>query len=517
MTQELQIKELEKELLESRKENELLKEKLEKNDSSDLLDLYQYRTLVHSSPSMFTLLKGKDLIIEVANDPILKYWNKTRDIIGKPIIEAHSGIKEQGLEDLLLEVYENGKARRGYEVPIYIYRDNERALNYFNFIFQPQRDQKGKIYGVAVIAHEVTTEAQLHKELKKSEGLYRSIADFMPHKISITDKNGYSYYYNKSWLDYTGYSLEEILEKRVRGLVHPDDLEIIQTKAEYSLKTGESFEMECRFKDKNKEYRWHLCQIASIKDAEGNVDYWITSSIEIQKMKEEERRKEDFLKLVSHELKTPVTSIKGYVQLLQSILRADTEDSARVKPYLNRIEGQVERLIRLISEMLDLSRIEQNEMELQVEDFLLNEVVEEIIDDFSYTHEGLKVELKHLCECKVSADKDRIGQVLVNFMTNAIKYSADDKRIEIRVFHPDEEHVAVGIRDFGIGISEKDKKLIFNRFFRVPSQNEETYSGFGIGLYLSKQIIERHDGDIIVNSELGKGSEFIFTLPLHQT
>ncbi|AVR46390.1 hypothetical protein C7S20_14575 [Christiangramia fulva] len=513
MTEELRIKELEKELSKSHRENEYLKEQLDKGDA---FELHQYKTLVHSSPSMITLLKGEDLIIEVANDAVLNFWNKSRDIIGKPLVEAHPDIKEQGLENLLLEVYEKGEARRGYEMPVYISRESGRELLYFNFIYQPQRDQNGKIYGVAVIAHEVSSQAVLHKELKKSEDLYRSISDFMPHKISISDKNGNSYYYNQSWLDYTGRSLDELIEKEPGKMLHHQDWQNIQEIAEKSLKSGRPFEVECRIKDKNKEYKWHLCQIAPLKDQEGNVEYWISSAIEIQKMKEEEKRKEDFLKLVSHELKTPVTSIKGYIQLLQSMLGEETEENKVVKPYLNRIEGQIERLIRLISEMLDLSRIEQNEMELKLEKFLLNDLVEEIIEDFSYTNKNLRVELNHYCECNVSADKDRIGQVIVNLITNAIKYSGDDKRIEVRVFHPDRNHVGVGVKDFGIGISDKDKKLVFNRFFRVPSQNEETYSGFGIGLYLSKQIIHRHHGEIFVNSEPGKGSEFIFTLPLEQ-
>jgi two-component system CheB/CheR fusion protein len=117
--------------------------------------------------------------------------------------------------------------------------------------------------------------------------------------------------------------------------------------------------------------------------------------------------------------------------------------------------------------------------------------------------------------CKVNADRDRIGQVLINFITNAIKYSPDDQNIEIKVFQTNDTTVSVSVKDHGIGIEEQDQQNIFKRFYRVTGKNEETFSGFGIGLYLAKEIIERHDGQVSVKSKKGEGSTFIFTLPVH--
>lgn len=175
----------------------------------------------------------------------------------------------------------------------------------------------------------------------------------------------------------------------------------------------------------------------------------------------------------------------------------------------------MEKLIVLISEMLDLSRIEQNELELRKEEFSLNELVENIIEDISYIHKDIQIEMEHLCECKVVADKDRIGQVIINLINNALKYSPELKRVNVKIFNREENNVAVSVRDFGIGIEKKDLKKIFNRFYRVSSKNEKTYADFGIGLYLSSEIIERHKGEIFVESKIGEGSEFTFTLPLN--
>lgn len=201
---------------------------------------------------------------------------------------------------------------------------------------------------------------------------------------------------------------------------------------------------------------------------------------------------------------------------MQTIIESESKSSESFRPYLGRIAAQVERLIRLISEILDLSRIEQNEFELKKEEFLLNDLINEVTEDLSFTYNDIHLFVEHSEDCYVTGDRDRIGQVITNFITNAMKYSENEKRIEVKVYENEEDMAAVSVKDFGIGISEKDKKLIFNRFFRVPGKNEDTYSGFGIGLYLSQQIVERHNGEIIVNSELGQGSEFIFTLPINE-
>ena len=284
------------------------------------------------------------------------------------------------------------------------------------------------------------------------------------------------------------------------------------------LTHGHDLDKEIRLRNKKGEYKWHICRATGIKDEEGKITSWISSCTEIQKIKEEEQRKEDFLKLVSHELKTPVTSIKGYVQLLLSVLpkkALEDEKLLPVKPYLHRIETQVERLIRLISEMLDLSRIEQRELQLKREKFNLNQQVEYIIEDITYSNKDVQIELEHQCQCDVYADKDRIGQVIINFVTNALKYSPDNNKVQIKVFHEQEDNVAVSVKDFGIGIAEEEQDKIFKSFYRIAGNKDDTYAGFGIGLYLSSEIIKRHNGKIFVKSELGEGSEFTFIIPLN--
>lgn len=163
--------------------------------------------------------------------------------------------------------------------------------------------------------------------------------------------------------------------------------------------------------------------------------------------------------------------------------------------------------------MLDLSRIEENKLELKKEVFSLNEFVEETVQDIHRTETEHRILIHHQLRFEVKADKDRIGQVIINLVTNAIKYSPENKEVEVRIFEAEDQRAGVSVKDKGIGIAEEDQKEIFKRFHRVAGKNEETYAGLGIGLFLAHEIAERHQGAIEVQSELGKGSVFTFELP----
>ncbi len=473
--------------------------------------------MIYSSSSLIAILEGEDFILTVAIDAILDQLGRGQEIIGKPHLDAVPELEEQGLGDLMREVYRTGKPYYAHEMPVHLIRNGKRELSYYNFVYQPQRDVKGNIVGVAAIATDVTKQAGLNKEIRESEARYRQISDLVPDMITNATADGEVFYYNKVWTDLTGWSMETIKERGWGELMYPEELPTVKQNWMSAVKTGSDFEMEMRILDRHGDYIWHISRAIPVRDETGKISMWMGASTKIQKLKNEEKRKEDFLKMVSHELKTPITSIKGYTQLLLSMMGDDTEiqwKSLPIKPSLERIDNQINRLTRLISEMLDLNRIEDSQLHLQRETFNLNELVKNTIQDLEYADKQSNIVLLKEADCQVNADKDRIGQVLINFITNAIKYSPEDKNIEIQVFPTDDDRVSVSVRDHGIGIEKKDQQSIFKRFYRVSGKNEETYAGFGIGLYLAKEIIGRHDGVIRVKSKKGEGSEFIFTLPI---
>jgi Signal transduction histidine kinase len=179
---------------------------------------------------------------------------------------------------------------------------------------------------------------------------------------------------------------------------------------------------------------------------------------------------------------------------------------------LSTIDKQIVKLNRLMSELLDLSRIDTGKLELNMQNFNLNHLVAETVEDVQQTTKH-QIHIQNNADCRVFGDKDRIAQAMLNILTNAIKYSPNMNSIDVNIFQPGENAVSVSVSDYGIGIEKKDQEKIFERFYRVEGKSEQTYPGFGIGLFIASEIIQRHNGTIKVESKKGEGSTFILTLP----
>jgi signal transduction histidine kinase len=222
-------------------------------------------------------------------------------------------------------------------------------------------------------------------------------------------------------------------------------------------------------------------------------------------------KKDEFISIVSHELKTPITSLKVYTQLLhgESIASGD----AKKESMYYRMDAQVNKLTNLINDLLDISKIQDGQLIYRMHDFNLNELISEIVDDIQRTIKSHRIIIKQGDSVRVNGDRERIGQVLNNLITNSIKYSPKADKVFINLVI-DKNKAICSVQDFGIGIVKDQIDKIFDRFYRVTGENLHTYPGWGLGLYISKEIIERHYEKIWVDSEKGKGTIFYFTLSL---
>lgn len=220
-----------------------------------------------------------------------------------------------------------------------------------------------------------------------------------------------------------------------------------------------------------------------------------------------EARKDAFISMASHELRTPVTSLKAFTQVLQRRLRKQPDVDPQALLVLDRIEEQINRQTRLISDLLDLSKMQAGYLALHETWFDLDDLVRETLDMAQPTTQTHTLRLRGATHAQVYGDRERLGQALINLLTNAIKYSprADSVLVTLRGDH---EWAAVAVRDFGIGIAPKDQKRIFERFYQADDPRMSTYPGLGIGLYIARTIIERHNGRLWVESSVGKGSTF---------
>lgn len=223
----------------------------------------------------------------------------------------------------------------------------------------------------------------------------------------------------------------------------------------------------------------------------------------------EERQKNDFISMVSHELKTPLTSISAYVQLMQNRSLTDLF----IVNTLDKVQKQIRKMSSMITSFLNVSRLESGEIHLNLSHFDLDKLISDIVEDLRLVHPANQINYAADKPKLIYADKDKIDSVISNLISNAVKYSDQGSTVSVQS-EALENEVHVAVADNGIGIQAHDLEKLFDRFYRVENQQTKTISGFGIGLYLSAEIINLHHGKIWAESTYGAGSTFHFSLPV---
>ena len=220
------------------------------------------------------------------------------------------------------------------------------------------------------------------------------------------------------------------------------------------------------------------------------------------------KRKDEFMSIASHELKTPLASIKAYTQLLERSL--NKED--KLHGYVDRTLVQINKLNVLITDLLDTSRIENGKLKFNLSIFNFGKLLRESVEMIAHTYPDFQICIKGDADVMITGDAVRLEQVILNYMTNAVKYSPDIKNIEVYT-KTEDDLLVLSVRDFGIGIPKENQGDVFRKFYRVEGAAER-FQGLGVGLYICYEIIRRHNGRCWVESESGKGSTFFFSLPL---
>lgn len=294
-----------------------------------------------------------------------------------------------------------------------------------------------------------------------------------------------------------------------KNIVHPEDRELARELNRQLVAEGK--DMVHRFRWIHKEGRviWCETHVSAIKDRRGQVIGIRGVTTDVTERLELERRKDEFISMASHELKTPVTTLKVYTQILQR--QAESSGNGAMHSYLTKMDSQISRLTDLINDLLDLSKIQTGKLTFKLSDFDLDELVREVVEQMQPTSSH-SIRVTGKLHRPVRGDRDRIGQVVINILSNAIKYSPNADKIAIAL-SADRKNAYVAVRDFGIGIPKAQQKKIFTRFYQATDGDKKTYPGLGIGLYISEEIMRRHGGDIRVSSAEGKGSTFTVIIP----
>jgi PAS domain S-box-containing protein len=382
----------------------------------------------------------------------------------------------------------------------------------------PVVDAIGSIIGVSKIIRDIS---ELKKTAEKQSRL-AAIIDSSDDTILSKTLQGIITSWNKAAEKMFGYTEEEVLGKHISLIIPPDRLDE-ETFIIGEVSKGNRVDHIQTIRVAKGGRVVHISlTVSPIIDDKGNIigaskiARDISEQLAIQQenarlfeqVKALNEKKDEFIGLASHELKTPLTTIHGYLQILRKTVLDERSQS-----FLQKAGQQVKKVNALISDLLDVSKIEAGKLQLNMERFDLHQLTEEVIEMLSHNNKHISIKLNSgVLQAYVPGDAHRIEQVIINLLTNAIRYSPGSEQIIVQLCM-DENSVKLGVQDFGMGIPTEMLGEIFSKFFRVDNPNAQI-SGLGIGLYLSQEIIFRHKGQIWAESELGKGSTFWFTLPV---
>lgn len=366
------------------------------------------------------------------------------------------------------------------------------------------------------LTHALADREEALRDVAKATERFRFLAESMPQKIFTARPAGDVDYFNQQWLEFTGLSFEQLKHWGWTHIIHPEDLEANIKVWRRSLETGGPFNIQHRFRRADGAYRWHLTRVHAMRDLQGHISMWIGSNTDIheQKEKEEELRRanedlQQFAYSASHDLQEPVRNVTVYSELIAKRYRDVLDDDGR--KFLGFLTEGGSRLAMLISDLLAYTRAGASEANVSI---LSSAAV------LQYTLSGLAEAIRESQATvtydelpEISMGEAHLQQLLLNLIGNALKYRTDE---------PPRIHISAtdlgaawrfSVQDNGIGIDPTYREKIFGVFKRL--HRDQKYSGTGIGLAICQRVVERYGGKIWVESELGKGSTFYFTVPHH--
>ena len=621
----------------------------------------KFRTLIKDAPVATCLFTGENMIIEVANDLMIRYWGKDENVIGQKLSDAVPELIGQPFLQILIDVYATGKIYESKSEPAQLKVNGTLSTYYFDYTHKPIFDAAGKVYGIMNMAVDVTEQVLAVNRIKESEARFRTLADDSPLFIYTIEANAPEpvSYWNHTWLDYTGQTCEQAMERNWDQTIHPEDLPLIlqiytrfenkqsyfipairvlrydgvyrwhsfksnprylgngnfhgfvgvgfdiheQKLGEDALKestqqftsmadniaqlvwmmdaqgwiywynqrwydyTGTTFkevegwgwqkllqpEMQAEItksfnqaialgtdwedtfllRGKDKQYKWFLSRVVPIRDADGKVVQWFGTHTDVTEQKEANKKaqaatllaeeamkaKQQFLSNMSHDIRTPMNAIVGFTSVM---LKTTLDDNQ--KKYINAIQASGDSLIVLINDILDLAKVDAGKMTFQRIPFQLSASIAAMLNLFE-----VKIKEKNITLIKkydvaipqvLLGDPARLHQIIINLIGNSLKFTEKGSiTMDVQLLEEDDEKVTIefAVTDTGIGISESNLIPIFGAFHQATNKTSQLFGGTGLGLSIVKQLVESQGGTLSVESKEGKGSTFSFILSFEKT
>ncbi len=427
------------------------------------------------------------------------YGYSAQEIIGQPVTRLFLPERQDEFREIMAHV-KRGERVEHFETTR-VRKDG--TLLTVSVTVSPVKNTTGAIIGASSIARDITAQKRLEA---KSQRLF----DSNLIGVFVSDFAGTFWEANDAFLNLLGYTRAELEAGLLeRDVITPPELRFLSQNALTALQQGGTpgvYEKEYIHKSGK-----HIPVLVAVTRIDQSTDTCIGFVLDISERKELEQRKDEFIGMASHELKTPITSLKGFLSLLQRYLKSQGDEKAL--HYLARMGAQIDKIIKLINDLLDLSKMQSGQLIYREERFDLAAMVQEMVENVQETTQTHRLHCVELAHAEVFGDWDRLGQVVINLLNNAIKYSHHATTVLVRLVK-EQDRAHISVQDFGIGIAQEYQQRIFERFYQVTDAEEKTYPGLGIGLYISCEIVKRHAGKMWVESEKGHGATFHFILPL---
>jgi len=470
------------------------------------------RNVFMQAPMGICTLEGYDMKVTLANKTILDLWRRDESVVGKNLLDFMPELEDQGFMQILRNVYTTGEPFYAYERLAQIEHNNKLNDHYFDFVYAPYK-QYDVITGVMAVATEVTSQVEARKQVVESEKRFRSLIIEAPMATALyVGREMKIEVANETMLNLWG------KDSSVIGMTLRDALPELEGQPFHQLldnvfTSGKAYHSDMQSADlivegKLQRY-WFNFTYKPLHDSAGNVYAILNMAVDITKQVHLQQQKDEFLGIASHELKTPVTSIKAYTQVLQQMMKQP--EFVQQSAMLTRMDKQINKLTNLIENLLDVTKIQAGKLEFNERSFEFNELVKEVVTDMQAILPSHHIELDCDVPSIVFADRERIEQVLTNLISNAAKYSPHAERILVKTKTVNGT-VTCYVHDEGVGIPQENMENIFDQFYQVNRRNMHRFSGLGLGLYISAEIIRRSNGTIQVESKEGEGSTFSFTL-----
>jgi PAS domain S-box-containing protein len=433
---------------------------------------------------------------------------------GFSIEQALAQITEE-YRDFVATKLENAISNNGdYDVTYPVIGFHDKQLRWLRAIGNLKADASGAFSAFTGVVMDITEHYLAVKNVERAEESLRMAIDAAglgTYYINVIDRIFYPSAKLKAFFGFE--PDEEVPYEAAINQIHPDYRQTVADLVEAAITKGLTFDIEYPIVGHNDgKIRW-VRGIGAVQQDEKGINRYFTGVLhEITEQKQDEMRKNDFIGMVSHELKTPLTSLTLLLQMLD--LKLKQSEDPFIPEAIDKAGKQIKKMNSLINGFLNISRLESSQIHINKAAFDIGKLIKEVVEDTLITTPAHRLLYDRECSVFVIADSDKIGSVISNLLSNAIKYAPQGTSIEIKCERKDKE-IIVSVKDEGVGIKEQDLGKIFDRYYRIEDNQNKFISGFGIGLYLSAEIINRHDGKIWVESEIGRGSTFYFSLPVN--